>query len=63
VVGPSFTAEEIPEAIEAVLSKYKELREPRGEKFELFIDALKRLGLEPFKAAANSVRHKAEATI
>jgi sulfite reductase (NADPH) hemoprotein beta-component len=60
VVGPSFTAAEIPEAIEAVLLTYKELREPRGEKFELFIDTLKRLGSEPFKAAANSVRHKEE---
>jgi sulfite reductase (NADPH) hemoprotein beta-component len=65
VVGPSFTAEEIPEAIEAVLYKYKELREKtndgNSEKFELFIDTLKRLGAEPFKAAANSVRHKEEA--
>ncbi len=60
VVGPSFTASEIPDAIEAVLTTYKELREPRGEKFELFIDALKRIGAEPFKAAANSVRHKEE---
>ena len=58
VVGPSFTAHEIPEAIEAVLSTYKELREPAGDKFELFIDTLKRLGAEPFKLAANSVRHK-----
>jgi sulfite reductase (NADPH) hemoprotein beta-component len=63
VVGPSFTAQEIPEAIEAVLLAYKELREPRGEKFELFIDTLKRLGSEPFKAAANSVRHKEETAI
>jgi sulfite reductase (NADPH) hemoprotein beta-component len=61
VVGPSFTATEIPDAIEAVLTTYKQLREPRGEKFELFIDTLKRLGAEPFKAAANSVRHKEEA--
>ncbi len=62
VVGPSFSAEQVPDAIEAVLRTYKELREPRGEKFELFIDTLKRLGAEPFKAAANSVRHKEEAT-
>ena len=61
VVGPSFTAEQIPEAIEAVLIAYKQLREPRGEKFELFIDTLKRLGAEPFKAAANSVRSRQEA--
>jgi hypothetical protein len=48
-----------------VLYKYKELREKtndgNSEKFELFIDTLKRLGAEPFKAAANSVRHKEEA--
>jgi sulfite reductase (NADPH) hemoprotein beta-component len=63
VVGPSFSAAEIPDAIEAVLTTYKQLREPRGEKFELFIDTLKRLGAEPFKAAANSARHKEEATV
>jgi sulfite reductase (NADPH) hemoprotein beta-component len=67
VVGPSFTAHEIPDAIEAVLLTYKELRQKldggRGEKFELFIDTLKRLGPEPFKAAANSVRHKEETTV
>ncbi|MBS7806842.1 nitrite/sulfite reductase [Variovorax sp. PCZ-1] len=61
VVGPSFSAAEIPDAIEAVLKTYKQLREPRGEKFELFIDTLKRLGAEPFKAAANGARHKEEA--
>ncbi len=62
VVGPSFSSEQVPDAIEAVLTAYKDLREPRGEKFELFIDTLKRVGAEPFKAAANSVRHKEEAT-
>ena len=66
VVGPSFSAEQVPDAIEAVLTVYKELRQPtndgRGEKFELFIDTLKRVGAEPFKAAANSVRKKEEET-
>ncbi len=62
VVGPSFTALEIPDAIEAVLNTYKELRAPRGEKFELFIETFKRLGAEPFKAAANSARQKEEAS-
>ncbi len=61
VVGPSFSANEVPDAIEAVLTTYKELRISRGEKFELFIDTLKRIGAEPFKAAANSIRHKEEA--
>ncbi|MFM7331052.1 MAG: nitrite/sulfite reductase [Brachymonas sp.] len=57
VVGPSFSAAEVPDAIEAVLTTYKSLRENRGDKFELFIDTLKRVGAEPFKLAANGARH------
>jgi sulfite reductase (NADPH) hemoprotein beta-component len=53
VVGPSFSAAEVPEVIEAVLDTYKSERKSG----ETFIDALRRLGAEPFKAAANSVRH------
>jgi sulfite reductase (NADPH) hemoprotein beta-component len=61
VVGPSFSAAEVPDAIEAVLDTYKQLREDQGEKFERFIDTLKRLGAEPFKQAANAARHPEEA--
>jgi sulfite reductase (NADPH) hemoprotein beta-component len=61
VVGPSFSAAEVPDAIEAVLATYRNLRENRGDKFELFIDTFKRVGADPFKAAANSARHKEEA--
>lgn len=61
VVGPSFSAAEVPDAIEAVLDTYKQLREDQGEKFERFIDTLKRLGTEPFKQAANAARHPEEA--
>lgn len=56
VVGPSFSAAEVPEVIEAVLDAYREHRETRGDKAETFIDTLRRVGLEPFKAAANAAR-------
>jgi sulfite reductase (NADPH) hemoprotein beta-component len=56
VVGPSFTASEVPDAIEAILSTYKQSRESKYDKFEAFIDTLRRIGHEPFKLAANSVR-------
>ncbi|PXW98723.1 sulfite reductase (NADPH) hemoprotein beta-component [Sphaerotilus hippei] len=52
VIGPSFAAGEVADAIEAILDTYLEQRSA-GEKF---IDAVKRLGLEPFKAAANARR-------
>jgi len=52
VIGPSFAADEIADAIDAVIETYK--RERRAG--ERFIDAVKRLGLDPFKTAANAVR-------
>ncbi|WP_422016507.1 nitrite/sulfite reductase [Roseateles sp.] len=52
VIGPSFAADEIADAIEAVLNTYQRDR-LSGERF---IDAVKRLGLDPFKTAANAVR-------
>lgn len=48
VIGPSFSAEQIPEVIAAILRQYVALRE-EGERF---IDTLTRVGLAPFKAAA-----------
>jgi sulfite reductase (NADPH) hemoprotein beta-component len=56
VVGPSFSAAEVPEVIEAVLDTYRQQRASTGDHFETFIDTLRRVGLEPFKAAANRVR-------
>jgi sulfite reductase (NADPH) hemoprotein beta-component len=56
VVGPSFGANEVPDVIEAVLLTYREVRQSG----ETFIDALRRVGPEPFKVAANSARHAAE---
>ncbi|MEJ7138095.1 nitrite/sulfite reductase [Amphibiibacter pelophylacis] len=52
VIGPSFAASEIADAIEAILDAYRAQRQAS----EKFIDAVRRLGLEPFKAAANAVR-------
>ncbi len=57
VVGPSFSAAEVPEVIEAVLETYRrERRQGDDGKAENFIDTLRRVGLEPFKAAANAAR-------
>ena len=60
-VGPSFSAAEVVEVIDAVLTEYKNLRtvgkvNAHGQQHETFIDTLRRVGLEPFKAAANSAR-------
>ena len=52
VVGPAFGALEVPGVIEAVLDVFRQHRTER----ETFIDAFKRLGMEPFKNAANSAR-------
>ena len=54
-VGPSFTAAEVPEVIEAVLNTYRLQREGR----ESFIATLRRVGAEPFKLAANGARFSA----
>jgi sulfite reductase (NADPH) hemoprotein beta-component len=56
VVGPSFSAAEVPEVIEAVLDTYRQQRRSEGGKAETFIDTLRRVGLDPFKAAANAAR-------
>jgi len=56
-VGPSFSAAEVPEVIEAVLDTYRQHREGR----ETFIATLRRVGAEPFKAAANGARFGASA--
>ncbi|WP_296443664.1 nitrite/sulfite reductase, partial [Rhodoferax sp. UBA5149] len=56
VVGPSFGATEVPDVIEAVLDTYR--RERRGG--ETFIATFRRVGMDVFKAAANSARQTAE---
>jgi sulfite reductase (NADPH) hemoprotein beta-component len=56
VVGPSFSAAEVPEVVEAVLETYRMLRQHVGDQSETFIATLRRVGIEPFKAAANAAR-------
>ncbi len=53
VIGPSFAAEEVPDVIEAVIDVFRAQR-LAGERF---IDTVRRIGLPPFKAAADAQRH------
>jgi len=52
VIGPSFAADEVPDVIEALVDTYRERRAAN----EHFVDTVKRVGLEPFKASAHAVR-------
>jgi sulfite reductase (NADPH) hemoprotein beta-component len=52
VIGPSFAADEIADAVEAVIETYRRERTP-GERF---VDSVTRLGLPPFRSAADAVR-------
>ena len=52
VIGPSFAADEVADVIEAVIDTYLGARSAN----ERFIDTVKRVGLDPFKASANAVR-------
>lgn len=57
VIGPSFSAAEVPDVIEAVLETYLSKRQFAAGKAETLIDTLRRVGHEPFKSAAQAVRH------
>jgi sulfite reductase (NADPH) hemoprotein beta-component len=52
VIGPSFAADEVADVIESVIKTYRGQRAAN----ERFIDTVKRVGIDPFKAAANAVR-------
>jgi sulfite reductase (NADPH) hemoprotein beta-component len=52
VVGPSFAATEVADVLEAILDVYRQARQAG----ETFVQTLRRVGHEPFKAAANSAR-------
>ena len=52
VIGPSFSADEVTDVIEAVIETYRTQRSAN----EKFIDTVKRIGIDPFKTAANAVR-------
>jgi sulfite reductase (NADPH) hemoprotein beta-component len=53
VIGPSFAADEVPDVIEAVIDAYRAERTSAGERF---ISTVRRVGIDPFKVAANAVR-------
>ncbi|EGI77746.1 nitrite/sulfite reductase [Hylemonella gracilis] len=58
VIGPSFSSHEVPDVIEALLNTYRELRATGADgRQELFIDTLRRVGVEPFKQAGQQARH------
>ncbi|QCB45443.1 nitrite/sulfite reductase [Hydrogenophaga sp. PAMC20947] len=52
VIGPSFAAAEVADVVEALLDTYRSHRDER----ETFINTFKRVGVDPFKTAANAVR-------
>ena len=52
VIGPSFAADEVSDVIEAIIETYRSQRAAN----EKFIDTVKRVGIDPFKSAANAVR-------
>ncbi|MEO5698567.1 MAG: nitrite/sulfite reductase, partial [Burkholderiaceae bacterium] len=52
VIGPSFAADEVPDVIEAVLETYRDRRAAN----ERFIDTVRRVGIDAFKASANGAR-------
>jgi sulfite reductase (NADPH) hemoprotein beta-component len=53
VIGPSFAADEVADVIESLVETYRERRAAANERF---IDTVRRVGIEPFKASANAVR-------
>jgi sulfite reductase (NADPH) hemoprotein beta-component len=59
VIGPSFSADEVPDVIEALIDVY--LRERQAG--EHFIDTARRLGVPPFRAAADAVRRDTAAPV
>ena len=58
VIGPSFAADEVTDVMEALIDTYRSQRAAN----ELFIDTVKRVGLDPFKASANAVRRSTALT-
>jgi sulfite reductase (NADPH) hemoprotein beta-component len=52
VIGPSFAAAEVADVVDALLDTYRAERSER----ETFTRTVQRVGIEPFKTAANAVR-------
>jgi len=53
VIGPSFAADEVPDVIEALIDTYLAQRQAG----EHFIQTVRRIGIPPFKVAADAQRH------
>ena len=53
VIGPSFAAHEMPDVISSLIDVYIEKR----HEDERFIDAVRRLGIEPFKERIYAAAH------
>ena len=53
ILGPSFTAEDIPAVVDKVIQVYTENRQPE----EAFVDTVERLGLDPFKERVYAKSH------
>jgi sulfite reductase (NADPH) hemoprotein beta-component len=52
VIGPAFAAEEVVDVIDAIITTYRDVRVER----EYFIQTVKRIGIDAFKAPANAAR-------
>ena len=52
VLGPAFAADEVADAVEALVDAYR----ARRVGSERFIDTVRRVGVEPFRTAAHAVR-------
>jgi len=53
ILGPGFSGDEVPDAIETIVNTYLALR----QEGETFLDACRRVGSEPFKEALYATRH------
>ena len=57
VIGPSFAADEVPDVIEALIDTYRTERSAD----ERFIDTVRRIGVAPWRSAADAVRRSTAA--
>ena len=55
VLGPAFRDDEVPDVIETLIATYLAQRRDGAERF---IDTFRRVGLDPFKQAANTARRQ-----
>ncbi|HEX4509664.1 MAG TPA: nitrite/sulfite reductase, partial [Burkholderiaceae bacterium] len=54
VIGPSFAADEVPDVVQALIDTYRLHRHPA----ERFVDTSRRIGIAPFRSAADQVRRE-----